>query len=103
MSAFDEFVEKIHQTDTMQELERSLDEEPAWLLARICEKYQKTEHPVPDHYLQTTGYFGETMLNVLIRAGMIVRQSSARNSLFEYEPTAAGLELQTRIMKEKAE
>ena len=102
MSALDEFVEKIHQTDTMRELERSLNEEPTFLLHWICEMYRKTERPVPDHFLlQVTGYFGETMLNVLVRAGMIVRESGGRNSLRAYEPTAEGLALQERIRREQ--
>ncbi|MBN1855411.1 MAG: hypothetical protein JW846_00475 [Dehalococcoidia bacterium] len=101
MSAFEEFVERIHQTDAMQELERSLDEEPEWLLRRICARYRRTERPVPDHYLQITGYFGETMLNVLIRSGMIVREMGGDNALCVYRPTAEGLALQERIRKEQ--
>ena len=62
MTAYEEFVKRIHETDTMRELARSLDEEPARLLRLICSRYEETGRPVADHYLQLTGYFGETML-----------------------------------------
>ena len=97
MSAFEEFVERIHQTDSMKELVRSLDEEPARLLTRICSKYEETDRPVPDHYLQLTGYFGETMLRVLVQARMIDRHAGGRGSIYAYEPTADGLELNRRM------
>ncbi len=91
MAAYAEFVERIHRTDTMQELVRSLDEEPARLLLRICARYEDTGRAVADHNLQLTGYFGETMLRVLVRAGLIHRLSGGRSALIAYEPTEDGL------------
>lgn len=100
MTAFDDFVSKIHSTDTMQELVRSLDHEPARLLLRICARYEETGRPVPDHYLQLTGFFGETMLRVLVRASLILRHAGGRGALHLYEPTPEGLEL-CRGMREE--
>lgn len=102
MSAFEEFVEGIHQTDSMQELVRSLDEEPAMFLTRICSRYEETGRPVPDHYLQLTGYFGETMLRVLVQARMISRHAGGRGSIYAYEPTAEGLELHRKMHEERS-
>ncbi len=101
MTARAEFVERIHQTDTMKELVRSLDEEPARLLDRICSRYEETGRAVADHYLQLTGYFGETMLRVLIRAGLVERVTGGRGALHAYEPTTEGLELYRRMREEK--
>ena len=101
MSVLDEFVDRIHQTDAMQELVRSLDEEPTALLIRVCSKYEELGRPVPDHYLQMTGYFGEIMLRVLIQARMISRQAGGRGSIYAYEPTADGLELHRRMREER--
>jgi hypothetical protein len=101
MTALEEFAEKIHQTDTMQELVRSLDEEPARLLQRICTRYEDTGRPVADHYLQLTGYFGETMLRVLVRAGLIDRVPGGRGALNAYEPTPVGLDLYHGMRQER--
>jgi len=100
MSAFEDFVERIHTTDTMQELVRSLDHEPARLLLRICARYEETGRPVADHYLQLTGFFGETMLRVLVRAGLVLRHAGGRGALHLYEPTSDGLELCRRMRQE---
>jgi hypothetical protein len=103
MSALEEFVERIHQTDAMQELVRSLDEEPARFLIRVCRRYEETGRPVPDHYLQMTGYFGETMLRVLVQARLLSRHTGGRGSIYAYEPTADGLELHRRMREEGSE
>ncbi len=103
MSAFEEFIERIHQTDAMRELVRSLDEEPARFLVRVCFRYEETGRPVPDHYLQLTGYFGETMLRVLVQARMLSRVAGGRGSVYAYEPTADGLELHRRMREERSE
>jgi len=87
------FENRIRQTDTMQELVRSLDEEPWRLLSGICRRYEATGRPVPDHYLQLTGFFGETMLRVLSQANLVECRSGGRESLLVYEPTAEGLQL----------
>ncbi|MFW6102950.1 MAG: hypothetical protein ACOC7M_01505 [Chloroflexota bacterium] len=100
MGAFEDFVERIHSTETMQELVRSLDHEPARLLQRICGRYEETGRAVPDHYLQLTGFFGETMLRVLVRAGLVSKYPGGRGALILYEPTADGMELCRRMRGE---
>ncbi len=101
MAAYAEFVNRIHQTDTMQELVRSLDEEPARLLERICSRYDETGRAIADHNLQLTGFFGETMLRVLIKAGLINRMTGGRGALHAYEPTEEGLQLYRRMREER--
>jgi hypothetical protein len=100
MTAYQEFRDRIHETDTMKELTRSLDEEPARLLGRICARYEETGRPVPDHFLQLTGYFGETMLRVLVRSGFIDRVSGGRGALNAYQPTSDGLNCFHRMSEE---
>lgn len=102
MAAYQEFSDRIHQTDTMKELVRSLDEEPSRLLKRICARYEEIGRPVPDHFLQLTGYFGETMLRVLVRAGFIDRVSGGRGALNAYQPTSDGLQLCHRMREESS-
>jgi len=101
MTPFDEFATIIRETDTMKELIRSLDEEPARLLHRICSRYEETGRPVADHYLQLTGYFGETMLRVLVRSGMIDRVSGGRGALNAYQPTEQGLRFHRQLRGER--
>lgn len=100
MTAYAEFVNRIHQTDTMRELMRSLDEEPTKLFLRICSRHEETGRAVADHYLQLTGYFGEIMLRVLMGAALIHRVSGGRGALLAYEPTEEGMQLY-RGMKEE--
>ncbi|NLE94560.1 MAG: hypothetical protein GX600_02585 [Dehalococcoidia bacterium] len=100
MTVYEQFSARIRETDTMRELIRSLDEEPARLLQRICSRYQETGRPVADHYLQLTGYFGEAMLRVLVKAHYIDRVPGGRGALNAYEPTADGLEVFHHILKE---
>ena len=100
MRVIEEFRDRIRQTDTMQSLVRSMDEEPAALLDSICRRYESTGRPVPDHYLQLTGFFAETMLRVLSKAGLLECQSGGRDSLLVYEPTPDGLELWKRMQTE---
>jgi hypothetical protein len=101
MRATQEFQDRIRQTDTMQTLVRSLDEEPAALLDSICRRYESTGRPVPDHYLQLTGFFAEAMLRVLSKATLVECRSGERDSLLVYEPTAEGLDLWKRMSAEK--
>jgi hypothetical protein len=101
MRVIDEFRERIRQTDTMQSLVRSLDEEPATLLDSICQRYESTGRPVPDHYLQMTGFFAETMLRVLSKAALVECRSGGRDSLLVYEPTSEGLAMWKRMQAEE--
>ncbi len=101
MGASAEFTDRIRRTETMQELLNSLDEEPEKLLRSICSRYEETGRAVADHYLQLTGFFGETMLRVLVGAGLIERMSGGRGALISYEPTEEGLRLYHAMMNEK--
>ncbi len=103
MTVHEEFAARIRETDTMRELIRSLDDEPARLLQRICSRFVETERPVADHYLQLTGYFGETMIRVLVRAGFIDRVSGGRGALNAYQPTADGLDFYRRMREERGD
>ena len=103
MRAIEEFQTRIRETDTMLALMRSLDEEPAALLDSICQRYEATGRPVPDHYLQLTGFFGETMLRVLSKAALVECRSGGRDFLLVYEPTPDGLELWKRMRAEDDE
>lgn len=91
MTVCDEFSARIRDSETMKELIRSLDEEPVLLLQRICSRHEETGRPVADHYLQLTGYFGETMLRVLMQADLIERVPGGRGSLNAYQPTSDGM------------
>jgi len=101
MTVYDEFGARIREADSMKELIRSLDEEPERLLQRICSRYEETGRPVADHYLQLTGYFGETMLRVLVQARFIDRESGGRAALNVYQPTSDGLEFYHRMREER--
>lgn len=101
MTVYQEFGARIRETDTMRELIRSLDEEPARLLQRICSRYEETGRPVADHNLQLTGYFGELMLRVLVRAHYVDRIPGGRGALNAYQPTQDGLDTYHSMLQER--
>jgi hypothetical protein len=91
MSAIDDFVALVETTEVMKQVIRSLRQEPAHLLDEICQDYQRTGHPVPDHRLRFTGYMGEAALKALLSIGLVKRYSGGTTALYTYEPTAEGL------------
>jgi hypothetical protein len=91
MSAIDDFTALMEKTEVMQQVLKSLKEEPAQLLGDVCREYQKTGQPVADHRLRFVGYMGEAALKALLSAGLIKRQSGGRLSLYCFEPTPEGL------------
>jgi hypothetical protein len=101
MGAFEDFVDVVKQTETMQALLQNLEREPAKLLAAICREYEATNKAVPDHHLNVTGYFGEAMLRALVSANLITREREERFSLYGYRPTEAGLKYYKDLLKEK--
>jgi hypothetical protein len=101
MGAFDDFVEVVKQTETMQALFRSLEREPAKLLAVICREYEATNKAVPDHHLNLSGYFGEAVLRALVSANLITREREDRFALYVYKPTEAGLRYYRAMLEEK--
>ena len=101
MGAFEDFVDAVKQTDTMQSLLQNLEKEPAKLLAAICREYEETKKAVPDHHLNLAGYFGEAMLRALLSANLVTREREDRFSLYGYKPTEEGLKYYKAMLKEK--
>ena len=101
MGAFEDFVDVVKQTETMQALLQSLEREPAKLLAAICREYEVTNKAVPDHHLNLAGYSGEAMLRALVSANLITREREDRFSLYGYKPTEEGLKYYKAMVKEK--
>jgi hypothetical protein len=101
MGAFEDFVDVVKQTETMQSLLQNLEKEPAKLLTAICSEYEETNKAVPDHHLNVTGYFGEAMLRALLSANLVTREREDRFSLYGYKPTKEGLKYYKAMLKEK--
>jgi hypothetical protein len=101
MDAFEDFVDVVKQTETMQALFQSLEREPAKLLAAICREYEATNRAVPDHHLNLSGYFGEAILRALVSANLITKEREDRFALYGYKPTEAGLKYYRAMLKEK--
>jgi len=101
MGVFEDFVNVMKQTETMQALLQNLEKEPAKLLTAICREYEATSKAVPDHHLNLAGYFGEAMLRALVSANLITREREDRFSLYGYKPTEAGLKYYKAMLKEK--
>lgn len=91
MSTLDNFFTLLEATQVMQQVIRSLKEEPAHLLGHICREHESTGRPVPDHHLNLVGYLGEASLKALISAGLVRQQPGNRLALYCYEPTAEGV------------
>lgn len=101
MGAFEEFIDLLKQTETMQALLQSLEKEPAKLLAAICREYEATKKAVPDHHLNLAGYFGEAILRALVSANLITKEREDRFSLYGYKPTELGLKYYKAMLEEK--
>jgi hypothetical protein len=101
MGAFEDFVEVIKQTETMQSLLQGLEKEPAKLLAVVCREYEANNKAVPDHHLNLSGYFGEAILRALVSANLITREREDRFALYGYKPTEAGLKYYRAMLDEK--
>ena len=91
MGAIDDFAVLLETTEVMKQVLSRLKEEPAHLLGRICQGYQRTGEAVPDHCLHFTGYLGEAAIKALLSAGLIRRHSGGSLSISVFEPTAEGL------------
>ena len=101
MGAFEDFVDVVKQTETMQALLQNLEREPAKLLAAICREYEATKKAIPDHHLNLAGYFGEAMLRALVSAKLVIREREDRFSLYGYKPTEEGRKSYKAMLKEK--
>jgi len=101
MGAFEDFIEVVKRTETMQALLQSLEKEPAKLLAVVCREYEVTNKAVPDHHLNLSGYFGEAILRALVSANLVTREREDRFALYGYKPTEEGLRYYRAMLKEK--
>jgi hypothetical protein len=101
MGAFEDFLEVVKKTETMQALFQSLEREPAKLLAAICREYEATGKAVPDHHLNLSGYFGEAILRALVSANLITKEREDRFALYGYKPTESGLKYYRAMLDEK--
>lgn len=101
MGAFEDFVEVIKRTETMQAVLQSLEKDPAKLLAVICREYERTNKAVPDHHLNLGGYFGEAILRALVSANLVTREREDRFALYGYKPTEIGLRYYKTMLAEK--
>ncbi len=48
MGAYEELIERLRQTDVMQQVLAALEKEPVTLLYAICKEYEASNEPVPD-------------------------------------------------------
>jgi len=101
MGVFEDFIDRVKQTETMQALIQGLEREPANLLSAICREYEATGKAVPDHHLNLAGYLSEAMLRALVSANLITKEREDRFSLYVYKPTEEGLKYYKSMLGEK--
>ena len=101
MGVFEDFIDRVKQTETMQALLQGLEREPAKLLSAICREYEVTGKAVPDHHLNLAGYLSEAMLRALVSANLITKEREDRFSLYVYKPTEEGLKYYKSMLEEK--
>lgn len=95
----DGFLSLVRKTEIMQQVEKSLGEEPVHILGVICREHGKAGQPVPDYRLRLSGYIGEVSLKALLQAGMVTQQSGGRVSVYTYSPTEEGLKEYQSLQK----
>ena len=95
--AHKDFMVLIGQTEAMEQMLRFVQAEPARILRRICREYEKYGTAVPDHHVHLSGYIGEASMKALISAGLMQSRDGGKISLWEYEPTEAGLAQYTAL------
>jgi len=100
MGAYEELIERLRQTDVMQQVLAALDKEPVTLLYAICKEYEASNEPVPDHHLPFSGYLKEVALRTLLSGGLLERQPGGRLSVYSYRPTSDGMECYRRLVRE---
>ena len=101
MGVFEDFIDRVKQTETMQALLQGLEREPAKLLSAICREYEVTGKAVPDHHLNLAGYLSEAMLRALVSANLVTKEREDRFSLYVYKPTEEGLKYYKSMLEEK--
>ena len=100
MSAYDELLELVKETDIFKETVRSLEEEPIRVFGDICREFEKTGKPIPDHNINILGYFGDLSLRILSASGLIKALPVERLALRRYRPTEKGLDIYKRLVAE---
>ena len=86
-----EFLQLINKTESMQQLMKTVEEEPARILLAICREYESTGEPVSDHRVHISGFIGEMALKSLSLAGLITIQEGGHFALYQYVPTEEGI------------
>jgi hypothetical protein len=100
MGAYEELIERLRQTDVMQQVLAALEKEPVTLLYAICKEYEASNEPVPDHRLPISGYLKEVALRTLLSGKLLERQPGGRLSVYSYRPTSDGMECYRRLVNE---
>ena len=101
MGASEDFIAALKNTEAMQSLLQSLEDEPARLLSSICREYEATNQAVADHHLSLPGYFNDAMLRALLSAKLITMEPGDRFSICSYKPTETGLNFYKGMLAEK--
>ena len=99
MKPYKDFIALINKTEVMKQVLSSLEEEPGLLLGKICQEYEKTSQPVPDHHLPHSGYTGEVALKALVSAELMRLETGGKLALYQYRPTERGLEQYRNLVK----
>lgn len=89
--AVQEFLQLVNKTESMQQLTKAVEEEPARILLAICREYEATREPVSDHRIHISGFIGEMALKSLSLAGLITIKKGGHFALYQYVPTEEGL------------
>lgn len=98
MGAYEDLIERLRQTDVMQQVLAALEKEPVTLLYTICKEYEASNEPVPDHHLPVSGYLKEVAVRTLLSGGLLERQPGGRLSVYSYRPTSEGMECYRRLV-----
>jgi len=100
MGAYEDLIEKLKQTEAVQQVLATLEKEPVTLLHAICKEYEVSNEPVPDHHLLVSGYLKEVALRALLSAGLLERQPGGKLTVHAYKPTSAGMKYYRRLVNE---
>lgn len=100
MGAHEDLIEKLKQTDVLQQVLGAFEKEPVILLHAICKEYKVSNEPVPDHHLLVSGYLKEVALRALLSAGLMERQPGSKLTVHAYKPTSAGMKYYQRLVNE---
>ncbi|MBI2957984.1 MAG: hypothetical protein HYY32_03985 [Chloroflexi bacterium] len=101
-SAKEELSGLVNSTEVMKQIFTELEQEPERLFCTICGDNEKSGRPVPDHRISLFGYFAEAGLRALVAAGLLTMITGGISSIYEYQPTEAGLALYRKLLAEGA-